>query len=124
MLRRGQGGRGWYGHKSISLVPLGYFITLILNYFPGPRVGNLIPPQKKLRCFTYAHTVCPPCPHIDTCFMQYIVLTLLSLMPPTSTHQNHPTPPHPTQKLTKCPGDSVKSEVKILCLTWSQLIIL
>ena len=35
-----------------------------------------------------------PRPHIDTCIMQYIVLTPLPPTPPTSTYQNHPTPPH------------------------------
>ena len=33
-------------------------------------------------------------------------------------------PPHLTQKSTKCPGDSEKSEVKKLCLTMSQLILI
>lgn len=33
-------------------------------------------------------------------------------------------PPHPTQKSTKCPGDLEKSEVKKLCLTMSQLILI
>ena len=33
-------------------------------------------------------------------------------------------PPHPTQKSTKCPGNFEKSEVKKLCLTRSQLILI
>ena len=33
-------------------------------------------------------------------------------------------PPHPTQKSTKCLGDSGKSEIKKLSLTRSQLILI
>ena len=61
------------------------------------------------------HTVIPA-------FMQYIDLTPFLRRFPLQLIKT--IPPHPTQKSTKCPGNSEKSEVKKLCLTRSQLILI
>ena len=122
-------GWSWYRHRcSIWTLPLSpQDILSRLNYFPGPRVRNLTPPptkKKNFKCFTYAHTARPPRPHIATMYLLYAVHCTY---PPSSYatlfNSSKPSHPTPTQKSTKCLGDSGKSEVKMLCLTRSQLII-
>ena len=122
-------GWGWHGHRgSIWTLPLSpQDILSHLNYFPGPRVGNLTPPppkkkkQKKQMLHLWPYSPPSPSTHWLMCSTFYFNTPFL---------RRHPLqliktiPPHPTQGSTKCPGDSEKSEVKKLCLTRSQLIIL
>ena len=84
-----------------SFVPPGYFITFELFSLSRPK-GPECDPKKwekyvyiciYIYIYIYQNNAAPR-PHIDTCIMQYIVLTPLPPTPPTSTYQNHPTPPH------------------------------
>lgn len=85
--------------------------------------GSEMWPKKmgKICIYIYQNNAAPR-PHIDTCIMQYIVLTPLPPTPPTSTDQNHPTPPH--TEIDQVPRRFRKIRGKKLCLTRSQLILI
>lgn len=122
-----RGGGGWYGHRcSVWTLPLSrQDILSHLNSFlsPGARVRNVTQKNGKnmYKLYIYQNNAAPR-PHIDTCIMQYIVLTPLPPMPPTSTDQNHPTPPH--TEIDQVPRRFRKIRGKKLCLTRSQLILI
>ena len=128
MLRTGGGGVGTGIEAAFEhfLCPLRtfYHIWIIFQAHESDIRPPPPPPKKKKAKKANATplTIQSTLPIHTLINVQYILLTPFLRRHPLQLIKT--IPPHPTQGSTKCPGDSEKSEVKKLCLTRSQLIIL